>query len=173
MTAKEGRMKHSKAFRWLSVLLIFPFALREWIDVLTDIGSFQGNVAMIGKIVGYKVVAPLETVFDRSIHSELFNQICAVGFILVHLVLGVLLTTGMILMIVHINKTAKTYARYAQLSVIGLGLVVVSYMLLFGVVAMDYFMAQAQQIDFSLPIICSILPAAIALFFILVIDRGR
>ena len=41
-------------FRLLGVALIIPNAIREWVDTLTDIASYQENIAQIIDITSYQ-----------------------------------------------------------------------------------------------------------------------
>jgi predicted small integral membrane protein len=158
---------HSRVWaRFLGVILVLPCAIREWIDMLTDIASFQGNVALVEKITSYKPTL-VQTIFDRSIHSSALAQIGAAGFVMMHLVLAVLMSVGVIQMLVHIKASQQNFKKHLGLVITGLVFAISSYLFFFGVMAMDYFMSQLQGFDYNEPIIATLLPCGIALFYLL------
>ena len=164
-------MQRSRFIYFLAPLLVFPCAIREWIDVLTDIGSYKGNVAMVGKIVSYDSSSIVQTVFDRTINSTLFNEISAVWFIALHLILAIILTWGCVELCIGAYKGGSEFSKYIKHSVVGLAFAIFAYVFFFCVMPMDYFMSMVQGIDYSVQVLASIVPAAIALFFILSISQ--
>jgi predicted small integral membrane protein len=152
--------------RLLGVILVLPSAIREWIDMLTDIASYQGNVALITKIMSYKPTL-VQTVFDRSIHSSALAQIGAAGFVMMHLVLALLMSAGVVQMLVHIKASKQNFKKHLGFAITGLVFAISSYLFFFGVMAMDYFMSQLQGLDYNEPIIATLLPCGIALFYLL------
>ena len=88
-------MQNTIIYRCLALVLAFPVMLREWFDTLTDIGSFSDNAALTTKIISYQPTE-VQTLFDRSIDMPWLGNIAAVFFILMHLLVAVLLTVGMI-----------------------------------------------------------------------------
>lgn len=158
---------HSRIWaRFLGVILVLPCAIREWIDVLTDIETYQTNSDLIEKIISYNPIM-LKTAFDRSIHSSALAQIGAAGFVMMHLVLAVLMSVGVIQMLVHINASQQNFKKHLGLAITGLVFAISSYLFFFGVMAMDYFMSQLQGLDYNEPIIATLLPCGIALFYLL------
>jgi predicted small integral membrane protein len=160
---------HIRWYRLIGALLVFPNAIREWIDMLTDMGSYQGNIALINKIVGYRPTL-VQTVFDRTIHNTWLAPIGAVGFIMMHLVAALLMTIGMVQMCWHLNDKVGIYRQKLTSAVFGLVVAIVSYLFFFGVLSMDYFMSQLQGLDYNGPIIATLLPCGIALFYLLNIE---
>ena len=155
--------------RLLGIVLVLPSATREWIDMLTDIASYQGNVALIAKIMSYKPTL-VQTVFDRSINSLWFAKIGAIGFVMMHLVIGLLLSVGIVQMLFHIKAAQNTFKNHLGFVITGLVFAISSYLFFFGVMAMDYFMSQLQGFDYNDSIIATLLPCGIALFYLLKIE---
>lgn len=160
---------HIRWYRIIGALLVFPSAVREWIDALTDIGSFQGNIVLINKIISYKPTA-VQTVFDRSIDNTWLAPIGAVGFIVMHFIAALLMTMGIVQMCRYINNATGDYKKHLISAVFGLVVSIVCYLFFFGVLAMDYFMSQMQGLDYNAPIIATLLPCGIALFYLLNIE---
>jgi predicted small integral membrane protein len=160
---------HIRWYRIIGALLVFPNAVREWIDTLTDIGSFHGNIVLINKIIGYKPTA-VQTVFDRSIDNTWLAPIGAVGFIAMHFIAALLMTTGIVQMCRYMNSATGDYKQHLISVVFGLVVAIVSYLFFFGVLAMDYFMSQMHGLNYNGPIIATLLPCGIALFYLLNIE---
>jgi|GEM_PF-5484686 len=160
---------HLVWYRLLGILLVIPNTLSEWFNTLTDIGSYQGNVALIRSITSYKPTA-IQTLFDRSFDSLLFAQIGAVFFILLHLLAAVLMTVGIVLMIKHIRSAKGLFREHVTFATAGLVLIIVSFALFFGVVAMDYFMSQLHGFNYNSQLTAVLLPAGIALLYLLAVE---
>lgn len=160
---------HTKVLRFLALVLIFPCALREWIDTLTDTGSYQGNVALIHKILSYHPTA-VQTIFDRTIDNMWICYVGAVGFVVWHLTLALLLTIGMVQIYRYHVSATPLFKQKSMIAIVGLVIAISSYLLFFGVLAMDYFMSQLQGFNYNLPIIATLLPCGIALIYLLLIE---
>lgn len=141
--------------KWTILLLLLPVVIRELIDACTDVTTYQQNMQLIHKILVYPggVNAQLP---NRAIHSLVVCKAIAGLFVVFHAAMAVLVVFACIAWWIRIKNVLS----------IAMVVYIVMYMVLFGIVAGDYFLAQVQGIDFTLPVLASALLPGIALFLL-------
>jgi predicted small integral membrane protein len=163
-------MKHVVMFRLSQLLIIFPCALREWINALTDIGQYERVVSLSLKITSFPVPQDTSTLFNRAIHSVALAKIVAISWVIIHVTVAALLTYGVFVLCINIKSERKLFNQKKLVCLLGLSLGIFSYVFFVGFAAMDYFLSWMQNINFNLDIMGYCLPLFGALLYLTVDD---
>ena len=137
-------------------LLVIPVIVRELIDTVTDTQLFQANVNLVNKIISYPGAINKQLPM-RAIDAPWLCQAAAVFFIVFHIAMALILAASL----VYWYRNHKS--AWLQLSLV---IYMVLYVVLFAIIVDDYFMAMVQGIDYTLPILGSIILPLITLFYL-------
>lgn len=149
------------------LLLIIPCALREWINVITDIGQYHKNIHLALQIISFPTKAQTDTVFNRSIHSLFVAKIIAISWTLAHFIAAILISSGFLLLLCALNTESVVYQNKKQLCLLGLSFTLFWYIFALGFGSMDYFLSWMQKINYNGDIMGYGLPLGIALLYLL------
>lgn len=163
-------MRSIKLFRLSQLLLVLVCGCREWINVLTDIGQYERNVALAHKIISFPTPEKVHTLFNRSIHVLWVAKGVALLWVMIHLILAGLITYGLIILLSHCRETSENYQQKKVYCYIGLALGIFAYIFMAGFLSMDYFLSWMQQINYNADIVGYCLPLAIGLFYLAIPD---
>ena len=163
-------MTYRILFRGTQLILVLVCALREWINVLTDIEHFQRNIAFAHKIMTFPTAEALGTTADRSLTSLWVAKMVAVSWGVIHILVGGILLYGMVVLLRNISSPQGVYQEKKLYCCLGLALGIFFYIFLIGVMAMDYFLSWMQQINYNGDIAGYVLPMFMTLIYLLVPD---
>jgi predicted small integral membrane protein len=163
-------MKRFVMFRLSQLLMIFPCALREWINALTDIGQYERVVSLSLKITSFPTQQDAGTLFNRAIHSVALAKVVAISWVIIHVTVAALMTYGVFALLFNIKAVNKTFNQKKWVCLLGLSLGISSYVFFVGFAAMDYFLSWMQNINFNADIVGYCLPLFGALLYLTVDD---
>ena len=161
-------MKHAVIFRLSQLIILFPCALREWINFLTDIGQYERVTKLALQIMSFPTQHNASTLFNRSINSLLLAKFVALLWIVIHFITAALITYGLIALLKTMNADSKTFNQKKLPCFLGLSFGIFSYLFLVGFVSMDYFLSWMQDINFNADIVGYSLPLIGALLYLTV-----
>lgn len=157
-------------FRGSQLMLVLVCALREWVNVLTDIGQFNKTQALAHKIMAFTTPENVSTIADRSVTSLWVPKMVSVSWIVMHLLVGGILLYGMVVLLKTISSPQGVYQEKKLYCCLGLALGIFFYIFLIGVMAMDYFLSWMQYIDYNADIAGYALPLFMTLLYLIVPD---
>lgn len=163
-------MAQQLCFRVSQLLLVLVCALREWVNVFTDVGQFQNTTRLAHRIMSFPTPDKVSTLFNRSIEAMWVAKGVALLWIVVHLTVASLLTYGMIILLIHRHVPSQDYQEKKCYSCLGLALGLFAYFFLIGLMSMDYFLSWMQHMDYNGDIVGYGLPLFVTLVYLLVTD---
>jgi predicted small integral membrane protein len=161
-------MRNLRLFRFSQLLIIFPCALREWINFLTDIGQFEKSKALSLQIISFSTQQNASTLFNRAIDSPIIAKLAALSWIITHFITATLITYGLITLLINIKASRKKFNQKKIICFLGLSFGIFSYVFLVGFVSIDYFLAWMQNISLNSDLIGYSLPLIVALLYLTV-----
>lgn len=163
-------MTTSLVFRLSQLLIIIPCALREWINMFTDIGQYERVTKLSLKLMSFPTQENASTLFNRAFDSVVLAKGIAMLWIIVHLVIGTIISVGIIVLLINLKASSSQYNQKKLTCFVGLALGIFSYVFLVGFFAMDYFLSWMQNINFNSDITGYSLPLIGALLYLTVKD---
>ncbi len=163
-------MNRVTVFRLSQLLLIFPCALREWINCLTDIGQYERVIKLAMQIMTYPTQENTDTLFNQAIHSVTIAKCVAVVWILAHGFAAAVMTYGMFVLMKHLKAPSNCFNQNKIFCFVGLSFILFFYVFMLGFAVMDYFLSWMQQINFNGDITGYGLPLMSALLYLTIKD---
>jgi predicted small integral membrane protein len=162
---------HLRRIFWVrlsQIGLVVPCALREWINMATDIEQFHRNYTLSLKIIQFPVAHNVDMAIGRAVSSPALATAASATFVLWHALAASLMTAGAALLLRNIHSSHFTSLKLmAQL---GLVLAIIQYVTLLGLIPMDFFMSWMQDINFDTDLVAYAMPNAIGLFYLCLRD---
>lgn len=159
-------MNHVLLTRISQLLLIFPCACREWINVLNDVEQYNRILKFALQLISFPSASKAEIIFNRASTSKLFPHLIAIGWITAHSVSALIISCGFFILVKNITAQSYIYHQKKSLCTLGLSFSIFSYIMMLGFFAMDYFLSWMQQINFNSDLIGYTLPPLAALLFL-------
>ena len=154
--------------RWSQILLVIPVMIREWINMLTDIGRYHLNVHLSHTIITFPTKQAVDTLVNRDINSVILAKFIPICWIIFHGLSATLMCVGICLLIIAIKENTENFQMKKHWAILGLAISIFSYTFYAGAASMDYFLCWLQDsaINLNGDIVGYGLPLGIALLFL-------
>ena len=154
--------------RWSQIITIIPVMIREWLNMLTDIGQYKRNIDLVYKIISFPTRQVVDTLVNRDIKSMVLAKCISMTWVIFHATTALLILVGIVLLIKRIRENTEVYHAQKHWAILGLSIGFFSYVFFVGVGSMDYFLSWLQDpaINLNGDIMGYGLPLGIALLFL-------